>query len=244
MFEGSLIESRGLVVSQTKRWTALGSLTIQCAMAAALLIIPMLRPELLPSISEAPRLAVPVPMRPPVIQQLTRVANTSSGPMSMPAAAPFVEATRRFVFPQTDGKAESQAPAFDTTLWMGNGDPGSLIALGTTGPGNGSGMPVVRAKDTGPVHVSTGVVQGMLLNPIHPVYPVIAKAAGVQGTVVLEAVISKAGTIESLHAVSGPDMLRRAALDAVQVARYRPYLLNGEATEVQTTIKVVFVIRS
>jgi protein TonB len=84
----------------------------------------------------------------------------------------------------------------------------------------------------------------MLLAPIMPVYPAIAKAAGVQGAVVLEAVISKTGRIESLHAVSGPQMLRGAALDAVQAARYQPYRLNGEATEVQTTITVVFRLGS
>jgi len=78
------------------------------------------------------------------------------------------------------------------------------------------------------------------LAPIEPVYPAIARAARVQGEVVLEAVISKAGRIESLHAVSGPEMLRGAALAAVQAARYEPYKLNGEPTEVQTTIRVVF----
>jgi protein TonB len=94
------------------------------------------------------------------------------------------------------------------------------------------------------MRVSSGVLAGMLLTPIRPVYPVIAKAAGVQGAVVLEAVISKAGRIESLRAVSGPAMLRSAAMEAVQAARYVPYLLNGEPVEVQTTIMVVFQLGS
>ena len=98
--------------------------------------------------------------------------------------------------------------------------------------------------DVGPVKVSKGVLEGMLLEPIQPVYPTIAKVAGVQGTVVLEAVISKTGRIESLHAVSGPDLLRNAALQAVQAARYRPYKLNDEAVDVQTTITVVFQLGS
>jgi protein TonB len=88
------------------------------------------------------------------------------------------------------------------------------------------------------------VTAGLLLAPIQPVYPVIARAAGVQGTVVLEAIVSKAGKIESLHVVSGPPLLRGAALDAVAVARYKPYLLNGEPTEVQATITVVFKLGS
>jgi periplasmic protein TonB len=82
----------------------------------------------------------------------------------------------------------------------------------------------------------------MLIAPIRPVYPAIAKAAHVTGTVVVEAVISRTGAIESLHVLSGPPMLRNAALEAIRAARYQPYKLNGEATEVQTTITVNFSI--
>ncbi len=73
-----------------------------------------------------------------------------------------------------------------------------------------------------------------------PPYPAIAKAAGVQGTVILQATISKSGTIENLRVVSGPAMLQQAALDAVKTWRYRPYLLNGQPVEVETTVNVVF----
>jgi protein TonB len=73
-----------------------------------------------------------------------------------------------------------------------------------------------------------------------PVYPSIAKVAGVQGTVSLEATISKQGTIENLRVVSGPPMLQKAALDAVSAWRYRPFLLNGEPVAVETTVNVVF----
>lgn len=84
----------------------------------------------------------------------------------------------------------------------------------------------------------------MLLTPIHPIYPEIARIARVQGTVVVEAIISRTGTIESLRAISGPPMLRQAALDAIRAARYRPYRLNGSPTEVQTTITVNFRLGS
>src|ERR1700733_13415416 len=78
------------------------------------------------------------------------------------------------------------------------------------------------AMNMGPVkapvrmNVSTGVLQGMLLAPILPVYPAIAKAARVEGSVVVEAVISRQGTIESLHVVSGPPMLQGAAIEAIR----------------------------
>jgi protein TonB len=82
------------------------------------------------------------------------------------------------------------------------------------------------------------------LNGSDPRYPAIAAAAGVQGTVVLAATISKAGAIENLRVLSGPPMLIRAAEEAVQTWRYRPYLLNGEPVAVETTIHVIFHLGS
>jgi len=86
------------------------------------------------------------------------------------------------------------------------------------------------------------VAAGYLLQKTMPVYPPIAKAARVQGTVVLQATISKTGTIEGLHVLSGPAMLQQAAVDAVRSWRYRPYLLNGDPVEVETTVNVVFTL--
>jgi protein TonB len=56
----------------------------------------------------------------------------------------------------------------------------------------------------------------------------------------LQATISKSGTIENLRVISGSPMLQQAALDAVQQWIYRPYLLNGQPVEVETTVNVVF----
>jgi protein TonB len=88
--------------------------------------------------------------------------------------------------------------------------------------------------------ISSGVMQGMLLLKTTPVYPPIAKAARVSGTVVLQATISKTGSIENLHVISGPAMLQQSALQAVRSWRYRPYLLNNEPVEVETTVNVIF----
>ncbi|MGA1981594.1 MAG: TonB family protein [Acidobacteriaceae bacterium] len=245
MFEGSLVESRGMVVSSTQRWTALGSLTFQLAVAGLLLAIPLVRPQILPPFSVAPQLEVPLPVKPPVPVVQTRTASASATAMSVPAVGPQAAATRRFSFPLIGAPEYGPAPPFDPNVRMGSGGPGVIPGLSSIGTGPGPAVSVVRPeKMPGPLPVSRGVTEGMLLAPIQPVYPPIARAAGVQGTVVMEAVISKTGRIESLHALSGPDMLRGAALAAVQAARYRPYLLSGEPTEVQTTITVVFKLGS
>ncbi len=244
MFEGSLVESRGLGVSGTQRWTALGSLTLQCAIAGLLIAIPLVRPESMPLTLNAPRLTMPMPVKPPVrVVVQTRAEAATSAALSAPSAAPAAEATRRFEFPRPGTTTDGPGVAIDPNVRFGSGAPTALQILAAVGTGSPN-VTVVRARDVGPTRVSQGVSAGMLLTPIRPVYPAIALAARVQGDVVLEAVISKAGRIESLHVLGGPPMLQNAAVTAVQAARYRPYLLSGEPTDVQTTITVVFRLGS
>jgi protein TonB len=121
-------------------------------------------------------------------------------------------------------------------MGSGSGVPGGVMGGIGTAP-----APVVRVeKPKGPVRVSSGVVAGSKIGGVNPTYPPIARAAHVSGTVVLHAIISKAGTITNLQVVSGPEMLRASAVDAVRTWRYKPYILNGEPTEVDTTVSVNF----
>ena len=95
-------------------------------------------------------------------------------------------------------------------------------------------------KPSKPIVVSAGVVEGMLIQKSAPTYPAIARSARVSGTVKLEATISKTGTIKNLRVLSGPDMLRPAAVDAVRTWRYKPYKLNNEPVEIESSINVIF----
>lgn len=124
----------------------------------------------------------------------------------------------------------------------------SFGAAGTEGLGGsgaigsvfrGQAQPMVKAAPN-PVAISAGVATGMLIQKTTPIYPPIAKSAHVAGTVVLQATITKTGTIKDLHIASGPAMLRQAAVDAVRNWRYKPYKLNNQPTDVQTTINVIF----
>jgi TonB family protein len=105
---------------------------------------------------------------------------------------------------------------------------------------SGHAQPAVNVVPSKPLSISSGVAAGMLIHETQPVYPPIAKAAQVSGTVVLHATISKNGTIKDLHVVNGPAMLQQAAIDAVRSWRYKPYRLSNEPLEVETTINVVF----
>ena len=121
----------------------------------------------------------------------------------------------------------------------GLGGSNSGVIGSVFGSGN---APKVKAEAPKKVNISGGVAAGMLLQKTVPLYPPIAKAARVSGTVVLQATISKTGTIENLHVISGPAMLQQSAMDAVRQWRYRPYLLNNDPVEVETTVNVIFTL--
>lgn len=112
-------------------------------------------------------------------------------------------------------------------------ESGSVSASAFASHNNITVAPVVSA-------ISAGVAAGMLIHKTEPVYPEFAKSARISGTVVMAARITKAGAIENLRVVSGPEVLRGPALDAVRTWRYRPYKLNNQPVEVDTSIKVVF----
>ncbi|MGA3263481.1 MAG: TonB family protein [Terracidiphilus sp.] len=116
----------------------------------------------------------------------------------------------------------------------GNSAMGSVFA--------GQARSNVNAEPPKVLAISAGIAVGMQIRNTPPVYPQIAKSARVSGAVVLQATISKTGTIENLRVVSGPAMLRQAAVDAVKTWRYKPYVLNNEPVEVETTVNVIFAL--
>jgi protein TonB len=83
-----------------------------------------------------------------------------------------------------------------------------------------------------------------LIRSVTPVYPRLAVITRVQGSVVLEAVITREGAVDSqrIRVVSGHPMLVPAAVEAVEQWRYKPTILNGEAVEVLATITVNFTL--
>lgn len=136
--------------------------------------------------------------------------------------------------------APAAASGFGVAGGMGDSSGGGAIGGIFGGMGTAPAPPAVKPATPKKIAISSGVAQGNLINKTQPVYPAIAKAARIQGTVVLAATISKTGTIENLRVISGPQMLQAAAMDAVKTWRYRPYLLNGEPVEVETQVNVIF----
>ena len=90
------------------------------------------------------------------------------------------------------------------------------------------------------IRVGANVQQANLVSQEKPVYPPLAKAARVQGTVRFDATIGPDGTVQNLHVIEGPPLLVQAAMEAVQKWVYKPTLLNQKPVEVDAPITVNF----
>jgi periplasmic protein TonB len=235
MFEVSLVESQPTPISTTKQWTTVTSVLLQSAIATLLILTPLLHPERLALHLEPPHLLLPVPPKPPVHIQPATTAQSASNALEAPSQT---ESQTTSLISILNHQGTSDAPPL--TIGTGDSMTGSALPNILTNAATGPAVSMAPAHPEKLLAVSTGVAAGLLLTPIRPLYPPIARAAHVEGTVVVEAIISRTGTIESLHVVSGPEMLRQSSLDAIHAVRYKPFLLNGEPTEVQTTITVNF----
>jgi protein TonB len=237
MFESSLVESA--ILQNRNRFPAIASLGIQAILIAAFVAIPMLHPEVLNlTPSKLATLSPPPIPAPKPTPEHPHVITTTTAP-SIPSVPTQAASLFRSIFTNATPTLVVDEPALAITMNTGLATPGIPIGLNATSP-----TVVVATKPGPPTRISQGVLAGLLLAPIQPIYPPIARASHTEGTVVIQAIISKSGRIESAHVLSGSSMLQGAALDAVRSARYRPYLLNNEPTEVETTISINFRLGS
>ncbi|MFI5103977.1 MAG: energy transducer TonB [Terriglobales bacterium] len=232
MFGDTLLESSS-VLRKHKRWPMATAFTVEAIVAAIVVIVPLLSTGVIPVSARVP-LYTPLPQ---VTVEPDRVP-ADGARVSGPATSPQRQTAVILV---SDNKNQIHlGPPVETTTNPTLATPGlagrrnlpsELIA------NDGPSTPNVRL---GPKRIVSQLTEAQLLSRVEPVYPRIAVLTGVQGQVKLHAIIARDGTIQSLSAISGHPLLVRAALDAVGQWRYRPYILNGEAVEVETFITVNF----
>jgi periplasmic protein TonB len=227
-----------------KRATIPIAYILECVGIAVMIIIPLIRYQALPSAAWSMTLAAPPPPPPPppppaaapirVIRHVT--------------AADLMKAPT--VIPKTIQQVKDQPePPPQPSVGVVGGVPGGMPG-GTPGGVLGSILtssalappPPPKAAAPKRIRVSAGVEAAQIITKTQPEYPALAKMARIQGTVKLEALISKEGTIQDLKVMSGHPLLVNAAVQAVQQWRYRPTLLSGEPVEVQTEIDVIFTL--
>jgi periplasmic protein TonB len=236
MFEDSTFESTGRIKTRSRRWM-IATFTINGSIVLALILIPLVFPaalprQVIPFLMVAP--AAPTPQTPPPVREQPHasrdLSEISDGHLLAPTSIP----------PIIKILTGPEAPFASTALTM---EPGPAVPGSGENPfGSRRAVAVVHPDNAGPVRVSSMVVEGLIIRKTIPQYPPVPRAMGVQGTVVLQATISRSGTIENLRVISGPAMLQQAALDAVKTWRYKPYMLNEQPVEVETTVNVVFSI--
>ena len=241
MFADSLLESSWGHRSR-RSLTTLTSFGVQSVVVGLLLLIPILTTVALP------------PTR--VVSTPISMGRRDPGPATpmhsgTRAAVQIVPVTGRLMMPSRIPPTVARGGEDVPEIQIGGGG-GSSIGdnfpyIGDPNappmpiPGTHPVMPVAPRPVVRPFRTST-MLQGMLIRRVEPVYPAMARAAHIQGPVLLAAVISKDGTIENLRTISGHPMLVPAAITAVSQWRYRPYILNGDAIEVETQITVNFIL--
>jgi protein TonB len=233
MFDDALIESAGKIATKSK-WLSLGTFLLDAFVLASLILWPLLHPQALPNDAMQALLIAPVPpATAPVIvskHPISQVQNLQAQ-LVVPSRIPTSI---------QQAKEDAAGPAKGVVIGATPFDPGDAnrTMSDVIGPGGGETPPIVKPPSK--VIIASRVMAGNKIFGAVPLYPAIAKAAHIQGTVVLRALISKDGAIENVQVVSGPAMLQGSAVEAVRGWRYRPYLLNGEPVDVETTIDVVF----
>jgi protein TonB len=237
MFGDTLIESSS-APRKGKRWPMATAFTAELIVGGLLVIVPLLSTVAMP---------ISARMSCPLIKPVTRVNlervervrtdhTSGSGP-----ANPGPRTTAVFAFNNHQNTISDQPfidPINEPTDPRPPGDGTETDKKLSDLTRNGTGGTDV--KPGGPKRIISQLSEGQLVNRVEPVYPHIAAISGIQGQVKLHAIIGRDGRIQSLSAVSGQPLLVRAALEAVEQWRYRPYVLNGEAVEVETFITVNF----
>ncbi|HMC73458.1 MAG TPA: TonB family protein [Terriglobales bacterium] len=223
--------------------TTFFSMILQVFLIGLLVLIPLLFTEALPKQQLMTFLVAPPPPPPPppppaaapvkVVKQIQ--SDINNGQLRTPTKIP--EKVQMI-------KEEETPPPTMAAGGVVGGVPGGVPGgqMGGVIGGIISSTPVAVPKVATPqkVRVSQGVSQGLLIKKVQPPYPPLARQARIQGQVVLQADISKDGTIQNLRLISGHPMLAPSAIEAVKQWRYKPYFLNGEPVEVETQITVIF----
>lgn len=245
LFADSLLETTG---GQRRRrmWAMIFSSVLQCLVIATCVVLSLWYTEVLPrqelitllsSPPPPPPAAPPPPPASTAPKNPRAVSSLINGKLIAPSSIP----SKILIL-----KEKEPEPFSSGGLGVVGGVPGGTLGGVVGGILNSVPKPRVTLQSAPPtpqrVVISQGVTEGMLLSKVQPVYPPIAVAARTEGIVTLKAIIAKDGTIKNLQVLSGHPMLVPAAIDAVQRWRYRPYLLNGEPVEVETTIQVIFTL--
>jgi protein TonB len=248
MFEDSMIESQKRFKSGRLGAATVLSFALQALVIGLVLLIPLMVTQALPTPKVVTQLIAPPPPPPPppppaASKAATPVEHTEAvKPLQPNEIRTPSRIPRKIEMAQADTQVGPPPSVAGVVGGVKGGVAGGQIGGVLGGVLNSAGTATPKLAAPKKVRVSQGVAQGLLVHKVMPEYPPIAREAHIQGIVVLQAEISKSGTINDVQVVSGPPQLAPAALEAVRQWRYKPYYLNGQPVEIQTTINVNFTL--
>ena len=146
-------------------------------------------------------------------------------PVVKPAPAPAVPPDGFVASGENAARSETESPASIKTA-----KPVILATTATT----------TTVEDLTPVTVPDDIADQHVSSRVDPVYPEALRRKGVHGNVVLQALVAKDGSVDSVSVVSGNPQLAAAAMDAVKEWKYQIYLHNGSPAAFQTNVTVAF----
>lgn len=198
---------------------------------------------------EASPPVVKAPKEPPVVRESysSNEQPSQPEPASAPAAAPSAPAAKT-AMPSVFGtlNAHPITPSRNVSAAAPNVDagvapsaPGNAL-LGITSPAVNDALPAPALNSNIPIPVGGRVKEPQLLTRVLPDYPAMARQAHTQGDVVVQITVDKAGNVVAEKALSGPAVLRQAAMDAVRRWKYEPTTLDGQAISVQLLVTLRF----
>jgi len=249
MFSDSLLEFG--TQNKRKALATTTSFIFNCLVIVVMLAVPLMFTEELPKAQLLTFLMAPPPPPPPppppaaavrVVKQIqTDLLNTGElrTPTKIPQKIQMIKEEDAPPPMASNGGVVGGVPG-----GIPGGQLGGVIGSVISSTASLSAVPKFIPATPQRIRISGGVTKGLLIHRVEPGYPPLARAARVQGDVVLSAVIDTNGQIQNLQLVSGHPMLVPAALTAVKEWRYKPYLLNGQPVEVETTITVIFTLSS
>jgi protein TonB len=110
----------------------------------------------------------------------------------------------------------------------------------STPDASGNKPPEAAMSSIEPVTLTESAARDLLTQPVDPVYPDAAKAAGQRGSVVLQVLIGRDGAVQDAKFLQGSLVFARTAIDAVKQWHFKPYSMNGRAVSAQTVITLKF----
>jgi periplasmic protein TonB len=219
-----------------RTYTLAFSIVIHSIIVGVLVVLPIVANDVVPTPGRALKFTEIETVPPPTIPAPPRARHKNAPQVADLKAAPLAAAD--------DILPETEREAFETEGQEG-GVPGGIPGCvpGSIVSGIPEPPPPPAPESKKPLPVGGAIQPPKKVRSVMPVYPAVARAAGKEGTVILEAVIGEDGRVNLVKVLRSIQLLDQAAIDAVRQWEFTPTLLNGQPVTIVMTVTVTFSLQ-